>query len=140
MKAVFMYDTVTRIFKGSKLVEDDYVVQSGETEIEPSEGLYDPKKLSEDGTTWIGTDQEVWQAEQDAANQEYLKEHPESAPQPTVEQQQIAELIKSNAQQMALNAQLVKQLATLQTSQATQTAQTAQAVQAAQTDTTQEAK
>ena len=52
----------------------------------------------------------------------------------------IAELIKSNAQQRALNAQLIKQLSTLQTSQATQTAQTAQAVQAAQTQTTQEAE
>jgi len=27
MKAVFMYDTVTRIFKGSKLVDDDYPIQ-----------------------------------------------------------------------------------------------------------------
>ena len=124
MKAVFMYDTVTRIFKGSKLVDDDYILQSGETLIEPSEGLYDPKKFSEDGTAWVGTDKEVWQATQDEANQKYLKEHPELAPQPTVEQQQIAELIKSNSQQTALNAQLIKQLAALQTAQAAQAAQT----------------
>lgn len=125
MKAVFMYDTVTRVFKGSKLVDDDYILQSGETLIEPSEGLYDPKKLSEDRTMWIGTDQSVWQEAQDAAYQEYLKEHPEAAPQPTVEQQQLAELIKSNAQQTALNAQLIKQIS---------------ALQAAKTDTTQEAE
>lgn len=131
MKAVFMYDTVTRIFKGSKRVDDDYILQSGETLIEPSEGLYDPKKLSEDGTVWIGTDQAVWQAAQDAAYQEYLKEHPEAAPQPTAEEQQLAELIKVNAQQAALNAQLIKQVAALQT---------AQAEQAAQTQTTQEAE
>lgn len=114
MKAVFMYDTVTRIFKGSKLVDDDYIVQDGETFIEPSEGLYDPKQISADGTMWIGTDQAVWQAAQDAAYQEYLKEHPEAAPQPTAEEQQLAELIKSNSQQTALNAQLIKQVAALQ--------------------------
>lgn len=141
MKAIYLYDITSREFKGSKLVNDDnYVVQAGETEIKPDNGLYEP--VTWNGTTWLGTDQAVWQAAQDADYQEYLKEHPESAPQPSVEQQ-IAELIKSNAQQTTLNAQLIKQLATLQTSQATQTAQAAQAaqaVQAAQTQTTQEAK
>ena len=64
----------------------------------------------------------------------------EDVPQPTAEQQQISELIKSNAQQMAVNAQLVKQVSALQLAQATQTAQASQALQAAQTQTTQEAK
>lgn len=112
MKAVFMYDTVTRIFKGSKVVDDDnYVVQTGETLIEPSEGLYDPKKISADGTMWVGTDKEVWQAEQDAAYQAYLKEHPELAPKPSVTDQQLAELALTIAtnktQQDQTNAQLL---------------------------------
>ena len=147
MKAIYLYDTTSREFQGSKLVDDNYVTTTGETEIKPTDGLHEP--ITWDGTKWVGTDQAVWQAAQDADYQEYLKEHPEAAPQPTTEQQQIAELIKSNAQQIALNAQLIKQLSTLQTSQATQTAQAAQAVQAAQaaqavqaaqTQTTQEAE
>lgn len=132
MKAIYLYDTASREFKGAKLVDDDYVAIAGETEIKPTDGLYEP--ITWDGAQWVGTDKAVWQAAQDAAYQEYLKEHQEATPQPTVEQQQIAELIKSNAKQMALNAQLIKQLATLQTSQ---TAQTSQAVQ---THTTQEVK
>ncbi|MGK4059024.1 hypothetical protein AB0Y04_04730 [Loigolactobacillus coryniformis] len=135
-KVVYMYDQTSREFKGSKMIDDDnYVVQTGETEIKPTDGLYEPVTWT--GTTWVGTDKEVWQAAQEAAYQEYLNEHPEDVPQPTVEQQQLAELIKSNAKQTELNAQLIKQVAALQTAQATQTAQ---AAQAAQTQTTQEAK
>ena len=103
MKAIYLYDTVTRIFKGSKLVDDDYILQSGETLIEPSEGLYDPKKFSEDGTAWVGTDKEVWQATQDEANQKYLKEHPEAAPQPTTDQQ----MIMAQAQQLSTMQQMM---------------------------------
>lgn len=100
MKAVFMYDTVTRIFKGSKLVDDDYIVQAGETEVKPTDGLYEPITFpTDDATAWVGTDQAVWQAAQDAAYQEYLKEHPEDAPQPTAEQQALTAL----AQQIADN-------------------------------------
>ena len=138
MKAIYLYDTTSREFKNSSMVDDNYVVQAGETEIKPDNGLYEP--VTWNGTAWVGTDQAVWQAAQEAKQAELLKTNPELVPQPTVEQQQIADLIKSNAQQMALNAQLIKQLSTLQTSQATQTAQTAQAVQAAQTQTTQEAE
>lgn len=122
-KVVYMYDQTSREFKGSKTIDDDnYVAQAGETEIKPTDGLYEPVTWT--GTDWIGTDKAVWQAAQDAAHQEYLKEHPEAAPQPTAEEQQLAELIKSNAQQTELNAQLIKQVAALQT----------------HTDTTQEAK
>ena len=124
MKAIYLYDKTSREFKVSKLVDDDYIVQDGETFIEPSEGLYDPKKFSEDGTTWIGTDQAVWKVAQDEAYQEYLKEHPEATPQPTAEEKQLSELIKVNSQQAALNAQLIKQVATL-TAGATQSTQEA---------------
>lgn len=97
-KAVYMYDQTSREFKGSKLVDDDnYVVQAGETEIKPTDGLYEP--VTWNGTDWIGTDKEVWQAAQDAANQAYLKEHPELAPQPSAEQQALTAL----AQQIADN-------------------------------------
>jgi hypothetical protein len=37
--------------------------------------------------------------------------------EPSVEQQQLAELTKSNSQQVALNAQLIKQVAALQSAQ-----------------------
>lgn len=97
MKAVFMYDTVTRIFKGSKLVDDDYIVQAGETEVKPTDGLYEP--ITWDGAKWNGTDQAVWQAAQQAKYEAYIKEHPEEAPQPTAEQQALTVL----AQQIADN-------------------------------------
>lgn len=114
-----MYDQTSREFKGSKLVDDDnYVVQAGETEIKPVDGLYEPVTWT--GTTWVGTDKEVWQAAQDAKQAEILKEHPKLASKPTVEQQQLSDLIKSSTQQMALNAQLIKQITELQTAKTTQ--------------------
>ncbi|ANK66601.1 hypothetical protein [Loigolactobacillus backii] len=97
MKAIYLYDTTSREFQSSKLVDDNYVVQAGETEINPDNGLYEP--VTWNGTTWIGTDKAVWQAAQDAANQAYLKEHPEEAPQTTAEQQALTAL----AQQIADN-------------------------------------
>lgn len=122
-KVVYMYDQTSREFKGSKTIDDNYVAQAGETEIKPTDGLYEP--ITWTGTDWIGTDKAVWQAAQDAKQSEILKEHPELAPKPTAEQQQLADLIKGNAQQMALNAQLIKQITELQ---------------AAKTDTTQGAE
>jgi hypothetical protein len=114
LKAVYIYDQTSREFQGSKLVDDDYIVQSGETEIKPADGLYEPITFpTDDATAWVGTDKAVWQAAQDAAYQEYLNEHPELAPQPTSEQQQLAELIKDNTQQTSLNVQLIKQVAEL---------------------------
>lgn len=88
MKAIYLYDTTSREFKGSKTIDDDnYVAQAGETEIKPTDGLYEP--VTWNGSTWVGTDKEVWQAAQDAEQAELLKEHPELAPQPTAEQQMI---------------------------------------------------
>ncbi|MFC6170344.1 hypothetical protein [Loigolactobacillus jiayinensis] len=100
MKAIYLYDTTSRTFQGSKLVDDDYVATAGETEIKPTDGLYEPITFpTDDATAWVGTDKAVWQAAQDAANQAYLKEHPEEAPQPTAEQQALTAL----AQQIADN-------------------------------------
>ncbi|ANK59805.1 hypothetical protein [Loigolactobacillus backii] len=126
MKAIYLYDTTSREFQGSKLVDDDYVAATGETEIKPTDGLYEP--ITWDGAKWNGTDQAVWQAAQQAKYKAYIKEHPEDAPQPTAEQQQLAELIKNNAQQSTLNAQLIKQVAALKEASTTHT------------DTTQEVK
>ena len=136
-KTLYIYDPTKHDYH-TDIVADDYVLQANETFTQPVGGLYEP--ITWDGAKWVGTDEAVWQAAQDAAYQEHLKENPEAAPQPTAEQQQISELIKSNAQQMAVNAQLVKQVSALQLAQATQTAQASQALQAAQTQTTQEAK
>lgn len=122
MKAIYLYDTTSREFKGSKTIDDDnYVAQAGETEIKPTDGLYEPVTWT--GTDWVGTDKEVWQAAQDAEQAELIKEHPELAPQPTAEQQQLSDLVKSNMQQMALNAQLIKQITELQTAKTTQGAE-----------------
>ena len=113
-KAIYLYDTTSREFQGSKLVDDDYVATASETEVKPTDGLYEP--VTFDGAQWVGTDQAVWQAAQDAKQAELLKTHPELAPQPTMEQEQLTELIKSNAQQTTLNAQLIKQVAALKAS------------------------
>lgn len=113
LKAIYLYNETNNEFKGTKLVDDDYVAIAGETEIKPVDGLYEP--ITWDGAQWVGTDQAVWQAAQDAKQAELLKMHPELAPQPTTEQQQLAELIKSNTSQSVLNAQLIKQVAALKT-------------------------
>lgn len=97
MKAIYLYDTTSRKFQGSKLVDDDYVAATGETEIKPTDGLYEP--ITWDGAKWNGTDQAVWQAAQQAKYEAYIKEHPEEAPQPTAEQQALTAL----AQQIADN-------------------------------------
>lgn len=87
------------------------------TSVKPADGLYDPKW---NGSEWVGKTLE-----------QFIEDHkddPQEPVMPTAEEQQLAELIKANAQQAALNAQLIKQSAALQ------------AAQAAQTQTTQEAK
>lgn len=112
MKAIYKFDD-NKVFTASDIVDDDYQAGINETEVKPTDGLYEP--ITWDGTKWVGTEQAVWQAAQDAKQAELLKTHPELAPQPTMEQEQLAELIKSNAQQTTLNAQLIKQVAALQT-------------------------
>ena len=86
MKVIYLYDTTTNEYKGPKLADDDYVVTAGETEIKPTDGLYEPVTWT--GTDWIGTDKEVWQAAQDAK----LKEHPELASKPSAMDTALANL------------------------------------------------
>ena len=71
MKAIYLYDTTSREFKGSKTIDDDnYVAQAGETEIKPVDGLYEP--VTWDGSKWVGTDQEFGKQHRMQAYQEYL--------------------------------------------------------------------
>lgn len=125
MKAIYKFDD-NKVFTGSDTVDDDYQVGINETEIKPTDGLYEP--ITWNGAQWVGTDQAIWQAAQDAKQAELLKTHPELAPQPTSEQQQLSELIKNNAQQSTLNAQLIKQVAELKAQLVASTASTTQEV------------
>lgn len=84
-KAVYMYDENNQ-FISTKLVEDDYKISSNETFITIPDGQYQPSKFT--GTEWVGTDKEVYDAEQEKLRQEYLKEHPELAP--TVSSEMLA--------------------------------------------------
>ncbi|QER67568.1 hypothetical protein [Paucilactobacillus nenjiangensis] len=76
-KAVYMYDDNNQ-FTSTKLVEDDYQISGNETFIAVPDGQYQPSKFT--GTEWVGTDKEVYDAEQEKLYQAYLKEHPELAP------------------------------------------------------------
>jgi hypothetical protein len=102
-KVIYLFDETSKEFQGSNLVEGDYTLAAGETEIAPEQGLYQPATF--DGTKWVGNDKETWQAAQDAQTAAYLKEHPELAPKPSSEQlmintlgQQVASLTVQLAQ------------------------------------------
>ena len=105
-KAVFKYDLKTKEFAGSLVVDDNYTLADGETEIAPEQGLYQPATF--DGTKWVGTDKEVYDAEQEKLHQAYLAEHPI---QPDASDTAIAQLtlqIATNKmQQDQTNAQLL---------------------------------
>ena len=107
-KAVYMYDDNNQ-FTNTKLVEDDYQISGNETFIAVPDGQYQPSKFT--GTKWVGTDQAVWQAAQDAKQAELLKEHPELAPKQSVTDQELAALALTVAtnkmQQDQTNAQLL---------------------------------
>lgn len=98
--------TITGIVIDS--VDNDYQLQAGETFSEPNPDLNIPYKINADGSYSGGTPEETA-----AALAGYRLNDPQITP--TIEQQQLAELIKSNAQQTTLNAQLIKQVAALQT-------------------------
>lgn len=98
-KAVYLYDS-SNMFTGSKLVDDNYVIQASETEVKPVDGLYTP--ITWNGNTWVGTDQATWQASQDTAQVERLKENPV-----TLSAEQLA--INELGQQLAsVSAQLAQ--------------------------------
>lgn len=108
-KVIYTYSPDTMVFTGSDIIPSSQELLVGQTEVEPEQGLYQP--ITFDGTKWNGTDKAVWQATQDAAYQEYLKEHPELAPKPSVTDQELAALALTVAtnktQQDQTNAQLL---------------------------------
>jgi len=107
------YDATTKIFNGYVEVADENSVPANATLVKPNVIV---QPYTWDGVKWTGQSIDDWNTQNN--NQE-------ATTQPTVEQQQLAELIKSNAQQIGLNAQLIKQVATLQVAQ-TQTTQEAE--------------
>ncbi|WP_461241218.1 hypothetical protein [Paucilactobacillus sp. N302-9] len=114
-KVVYTYDDNNH-FTGTKLVADDYEVNGNETFVAVPDGQYQPSTWN--GTTWVGTPQEEWEANQKAEQEAYLKTHPELAPQPSADQQALAQLALTVAQnkteQDKTNAQLLLATATSQ--------------------------
>lgn len=106
MKAVYTWnkdDELDKIF----MVEDDYQLKDNETFKKPQDGLYEPIKWN--GTDWVGTPKEVWEANQ-----------PKVEIKPTDQQKlnaatnlQIAQLLAANKQQAQLNAKLTIDIAQL---------------------------
>lgn len=96
------YDTATKIFNGYVEVADENNVPENATLVKPN-GIVQP--YTWDGSKWIGESVDDYQTEhQSTVNTSNV---------PTVEQKQLSELIKNNAKQSALNAQLIKQVAEL---------------------------
>lgn len=105
-KAVYSWDKDNH-FDTIKLVEDDYQLASNETFVKPEDGLYEP--ITWNGSTWVGVSKEEWETK-----------HPQNPIEPTVQQKldaqtqiQLAQLMKQNKQQAALNAQLTIDIASL---------------------------
>lgn len=125
---IYLYDKANGSFVGTKKVPRGTQLQLGETAVEPTQGLYEPKF---DGNAWSGITKE-----------EYDAKHPVETPKPTgtevllaqnvkdlaslqadhLSQQKLnaslmkdnAELKKQNETQATLNATLMKQIASLQ--------------------------
>lgn len=104
-KTVYSWDT-NNVFTSSKIVDDDYTLQSNETFIKPvasdGTGLYEPIKWT--GASWQGATKAEWGAA-----------HPAPKAQPSVQQQFNANMTTQFAQVMAtqakINANLTLQLA-----------------------------
>ena len=101
-KAVYMYDDNNQ-FTNTKLVEDDYQISDNETFIAVPDGQYQPSKFT--GTKWVGTDQAVWQAAQEAARKAELAKNPK---QPTATDKLLADLMLKQAQQDKINETLLQ--------------------------------
>lgn len=102
-------------YTGTGLVPQNHVVKTGETFIQPENGLYWPIYFVADKQRWIGTPKEQW-----------LKEHPQPKPEPDPQQVALAGLlkdvatIKNDKSQDSLNAGLMKQVADLKITNASQ--------------------
>lgn len=101
MAFIYHYNPETMIFDQTLIVNElPEQLPANTTAISP-DAVMQPAKWDPTAQQWTGQSLTDWHAQYDQAEQ----------PQPTVEQQQLAELIKSNAQQTTLNAQLIKQVA-----------------------------
>lgn len=74
-KTIYLFDTKTKEFIGSDSevpVNDELV--DGQTDVEPSPGLYDPKKF--DGIKWIGANPDEYDAKIVEEQKQNAKENP----------------------------------------------------------------
>lgn len=102
MKVVYVFDASTKAFVETKIVDEEYRLQSNETFVAPisedGTGLYDPVW---NGTTWNSLTKEEWLAKQPANDGPDIKSGPTEAEQ-------------IQAQQVVMIANLTKQVQDLQ--------------------------
>lgn len=102
MKVVYVFDASTKAFVETKIVDEEYQLQSNETLVAPisgdGTGLYDPVW---NGTTWNSLTKEEWLAKQPANDGPNIKSGPTEAEQ-------------LQAQQVVMIADLTKQVQDLQ--------------------------
>lgn len=94
-----------KVFVGIRMKGVDEPLRDNETLVKPEDGLYTPIKW--DGSTWVGTPKEVWEANQSKVEVK-----------PTAQQTAMASLMKdvasmktSDQTQNSLNASVMKDLA-----------------------------
>lgn len=127
---VYEFDTARdNIFTGINLIPQGAVLASNQTFVKPADGLYQPMRFN--GTTWIGTPKEEWEAAHPAPKMEpsasqiaqanTLKDVSQLQVAHTSQQKLNADLMKDNASlkkqsqtQLTVNATLMKQVAVLQ--------------------------
>ena len=109
MKLIYKWDGQS-IFSGTKLVEDDYQPQAGETFVAVPQGELMPIKWT--GSAWQQATTEEHAAYVNQQQALYLQQHPEAAKPagPTVEQQMISTLGQNQAETSAQLKNLTDQL------------------------------
>lgn len=127
---VYEFDpTKDNVYTGTSLIPQGAVLASNQTFVKPADGLYQPMRFN--GTTWIGTPKEEWEAAHPAPKMEpsasqiaqanTLKDVAQLQVAHTSQQKLNADLMKDNASlkkqsqtQLTVNATLMKQVAVLQ--------------------------
>ena len=127
---VYEFDpTKDNVYTGTSLIPQGAVLASNQTFVKPADGLYQPMRFN--GTTWIGTPKEEWEAAHPAPKMEpsasqiaqanTLKDVAQLQVAHTNQQKLNADLMKDNARlkkqsqtQLTVNATLMKQVAALQ--------------------------
>lgn len=127
---VYEFDpTKDNVYTGTNYIPQGAVLASNQTFVKPADGLYQPMRFN--GTTWIGTPKEEWEAAHPAPKMEpstsqiaqanTLKDVAQLQVAHTNQQKLNADLMKDNASlkkqnqtQLTVNATLMKQVAALQ--------------------------